>query len=565
MPSEATLASRLMPYNIEAAERLGRELRHDPYALMQLLLSLTKSTTLNRIVRCAEYSIPVQTPDLEPRIRLFEESMSNDVFQAPRIFSELYKKCVPREYRKKRGQYFTPPEIAQAIPARMNLSLTDSVLEPGMGTGILMATLLYNLGKNACRIDYVGVEDDPLLALSSAVSLDLMDAPRNWRVLYANFLSLDQLFLRRIGVRKVTAIVSNPPFVRFHGIKGKKRIINRISQRAGLRLSGLSGLHSFFLAQSVSLLEAGGRMIFVFPSGMEYANHGAELLKQMESSFEITKAAFGDLALFSFLKRKAQPSELPYSDEHYLKLAAIAEVHRGISTGANGFFVISDETVRMWQIPRDYLVKIVPTRISLRGQIFKLEDWDHMRRLGKPCWLLHIPEQQHEKRIAPGVTQYLDDGMQRKINLVSTCAMRDRWYSVKLMKPPDLIFTYFYRKSKQNKTGKPRFIYNAANAYILTNLLGVYLKNRPDLDRMPSVAAELTKSVSTWIDIEGMGRRYGGGLRKLEPGDLTQLPISNRLLKAMDVPTMDRYLPKPKKTHQANTLAKTNDARVQLA
>ncbi len=549
--SEVALASESKPENgvvTEAVERLGRELGQDPYALMQLLLSLAKKTTLNRIIRPAEYPIPAQTPDLDHRLRLFEQCISSNAFEAPRIFSELYKKCIREEYRKKRGQYFTPKVMAKAIPARLRLTFGDCVLEPGIGTGIITAILLRSLGKDSERIDYVGVEIDSLLALSAAVSLDLMEAPRSWRILYANYLGLDQLFLRRIGVQKVTAIVSNPPFVRFHGIHGKKRMINRISQRAGLRLSGLSGLHSFFLAQSASLLESGGRMAFIFPYGMEYANHGAELLKQLESRFECTKTAYEDLALFTFVERQVRGSAVPISDAgNRLMLSAIASVHRGISTGANDFFVINDEDVKMWQIPRDYLLKVVPSRMPLHGNAFGLEEWNRARQLGKPCWLLHIPKGLHEERIASGVKQYLDEGMQRKINLISTCAIRDKWYSVKLMKPPDLIFTYMYRKSRRNKTGKPCFIYNGANAYILTNLLGVYLKSRTSLDQMPKIAAKLTKSVSDWIDFEDVGRRYEGGFRKLEPGDLGQLPISSNLLRTLAIPSMDTYLPKPQR------------------
>src|SRR2546428_11761044 len=87
---------------------LAREMSGDPYALMQLLLALSKKTTLNRIIRFAEYPVVVPPADLKGRLRLMEECMLENKDNIARIFALLYEKCIREEERKKEGQYFTP-------------------------------------------------------------------------------------------------------------------------------------------------------------------------------------------------------------------------------------------------------------------------------------------------------------------------------------------------------------------------------------------------------------------------------------------------------------------------
>jgi hypothetical protein len=542
MTTETTLEQE------KALAELARELNGDPYALVQLMLGLAKKTTLNRIIRCAEYPVAVPTPDLQARLQLMVKCVSEDKYNVARVFSTLYMKCIREDERKKRGQYFTPEAIAERIPSGLELRAGETILEAGMGTGILALSLLKHSKKIANHIKYIGVEIDPILALASAVSLDFVGAPPSWFVMYANFLTLDRTYLAKINFSDISAIISNPPFVRFHTIKGKKAIINRIAQRTGLHLSGLSGLHSFFLAQSASLLGSAGRMIFIFPVGIESVNHGARLLGELRSElhYSHTKSTYGDLAVFHFTRYGAKPIEKTKTTQdsfgNFVQLNSFAAVHRGISTGFNSFFVLNDDTVKNFQIRKQFLLKVVPPRIPLRGSVFKLEDWERYRELGRPCWLLHIPSADNEE-LPSGLRQYLADGVRRGVNLVPTCRLRDNWYSVELVDPPHFIFTYMHRWNEK-RGQQPRFLYNEAKAFILTNLLGVYLKDTHSTNKMTEIAELLTRSVIDWIQKAGAGRLYSGGLRKLEPKELGGLPVRRTIVSIMSASSIESFLPR---------------------
>jgi len=209
-------------------------------------------------------------------------------------------------------------------------------------------------------------------------------------------------------------------------------------------------------------------------------------------------------------------------------LSSIADVHRGISTGANKFFLLTDESVKQIGVPTGYLKKIVPTRIRLPVGVFGLEDWEEHRRMGRPCWMLTLPRAVPVEELPPGVRQYIARGESQGINLIPTCRSRRPkapWYFIRTSRVPDLIFTYMSRN--------PRFIYNEARAYVLTNLLEIHLKISQVSqvsEKMKELSLVLSGELASWIKKESAGRRYLGGLLKFEPGDLSKMPISRSLL-----------------------------------
>src|SRR4051812_45118355 len=57
----------------------------------------------------------------------------------------------------------------------------------------------------------------------------------------------------------------------------------------------------------------------------------------------------------------------------------LLKIRRGISTGCNEFFVLTDEKARQSKIPRQYLRRVLPTRIPLPGRNFSEADWNLLR------------------------------------------------------------------------------------------------------------------------------------------------------------------------------------------
>ncbi len=521
-------------------QALAGAVRHDPAALLQLLLSFSRKETFARIIDCPTYPAKVTTEDLQPRRQLLLERLKTDRFGASDSLTVLFESAVGNPLKRKRGLYFTPVKIARYAVSRLALGPGETAMDPGCGTGIFASELFRLLGTDADRVAYYGVEVDPLLALSTAICLDFMGAPLSWRVVYRNFLLIDRPQLSSLKIGAIDAIIANPPFVRTHRIAKREKIPSLVATRSGYHLSGYSGLHLLFLAQSAHLLKPRGRAVFLFPSEIVGAQYWSQLEQQLAKTFRVQKIEIAEPEaptirwLFHLSPHTGSISERSDSDklsrqtkEVATTLWSIANVHRGISTGANDFFVLTSETVARAEISSRFLVKILPTKVSLqdRNCVFEKDEWQNQNRLGRACWLLAVPPNLAIEDTPQGLRQYLRDGVRRRIPMIPTCRNRHPWYSIRFAtKPPPIIYTYMSRN--------PRFLYNKAGVHILTNLLGVQLKNTRNAShaKMVEFTQQLNRDFLGWIGDGSTGRMYAGGLRKFEPGDLRQMPISKALL-----------------------------------
>jgi tRNA1(Val) A37 N6-methylase TrmN6 len=409
------------------------------------------------------------------------------------------------------------------------------LIDAGCGAGIFASAILDESGSEGLSLRYLGIEVDPILTLCSATTLDLIGAPRSWKVLFGNFLSLDQEYLRKIGFSGISRIISNPPYVRFHRIRGKRNLIATMKRRTGITLSGYSGMHSFFLAQSSALIGDHGKMVFVLPPEVDFINHSSLVLEELSGRFEVKKyATKEDLTVFRFQSRTQTsnpPLEPTGTRVARLHLMDIANVRRGISTGANSYFALTDQMVEKWDIPEKWRTRIIPTKIRLPEQVFGEREWNELRETGWPCWLLKIPRDSTLEQLPMAVKDYIRFGEKDGINLRPTCKFREPWYCVPVTATPDIVFTYMFRE-------RPRFIYNQARAHVLTNLLSLVLKvqHTPGETAMRDLSNLLTENLVAWIGQTGAGRRYAGGLVKFEPGDLRNMPISSEVLSVLTLP-----------------------------
>jgi len=543
---------------------LARILHNDREALLQLLLSMCMSDTFSRIENCPTYPVRIVTSDLEERLKFIRDGLASDPYGISSVLAVLFESATRSDLRKRHGQYFTPMWVARQAIASLALRSGETVLDPGCGTGIFPITILRDAGNRsnaAVSIGYIGVENDPILALSTAVALDWVNAPPNWSVVYANFLSSElgdfHGILKKIDRTRIDAIIANPPFVRFHRLERGKL------QRSH-RLSEFSGLHAFFLDHSSRLLSH-GRMIFITPLEMHGTRYGMELLKGLRSKFDFSgKILYYDgtkhvwqmadlqevsiekhahirqvwtLMLFQHLSKSNNAKVVSRiskrKEESTVPLAAIARVHRGVSTGANNFFVINDRLVKKIGVPMDHLRKVIPTKIQKArfSNIFKEQDWEKLREEGKSCWLLFLQPNARTDALPQGLRRYIRVGEEHGIPRIPTCRNRKSWYSVSVpLRIPDFFFTYISR-------GYPRFIYNAARVYNLTNLLGVYLTKPMSLSdsKAEIFVGSLDAEIRDWIDEESVGRKYVGGLIKFEPGDLEKMPIPKSTLEDLEL------------------------------
>ena len=93
---------------------------------------------------------------------------------------------------------------------------------------------------------------------------------------------------------------------------------------------------------------------------------------------------------------------------------------------------------------------------------------------------------------------------------------RDPWWRVPLGTVPDLILTYMNGDT-------PRLAANLAGVHHLNSVHGLYL--RPELRKLAVPLAVASLNSATLLGAELVGRAYGGGILKLEPGEALKLPL----------------------------------------
>ena len=157
----------------------------------------------------------------------------------------------PRE-RRSAGQFFTDSRTVDAMVAWVASQKPGRVVDGGCGSGRFAVRAAQALP----HADIIAVDTDPLATLVTRASLAAALAPSSTprlRVLNADFLSLT---LER--KTSATAFIGNPPYVRHHKLSPETKQRGRIlAESVGHPISGLAGLHAYFIMQIANLAKAG--------------------------------------------------------------------------------------------------------------------------------------------------------------------------------------------------------------------------------------------------------------------------------------------------------------------
>ena len=121
------------------------------------------------------------------------------------------------------------------------------------------------------------------------------------------------------------------------------------------------------------------------------------------------------------------------------------------------------------------------------------------------------PDKRH-----PGVKRWIAEGVAQGVHERFKCAERADWCQLELPPVPDAFATC-------SRQGAPRLCLNRTSYRCSNTLHSVRWKR--DLSVAPEAVAVgfLTSVVAVWAEL--FGRRYGGGVLKIEPGTLKEMPI----------------------------------------
>jgi predicted RNA methylase len=527
--------------------------------LLQLLVAAARRNTFQRIIACPTYPVPAKSLGLSLAVGQLREAMVHPDVNVSTFLARLYASVRTIEHRKRAGQFFTAEMAAEWALSIAPLVPSDDVCDAGAGTAVFADAILR---KGGSVRSYIGVENDPTLLLCAAHVFESISAPKSYKLLYANFLLLRQVDFKANGLRVPTVIIANPPFVRFHNLTGRARMRAAVKSSIGVMLSPLSGSGCYFISRAAEIAGTlpssssgdtpNGRLIFFLPKEAAGAAHVRRLRDDLESmhgwrcrQFTIPNMQTGidrhpsnALALlFIFEQMKVKVGPHARQSTPAVCVQDVLRIKRGISTGCNEFFVLTDEEVRRRKISQQYLREVLPTRIPITGNRFLRVDWELLRRSNRPCWLLALPNGDISD-FEPSIQEYLKEGLERGVHETPTAKSFRMWFSIPVPpEPPDAFVTYMFR-------GASRFVLNRARVLHLTNILGGrFASPAPDSERQGMIIDSLNKQAESWVEGNLAGREYKGGLIKIEPRELSKLPIDVAVSKLLDRESLSSKVP----------------------
>jgi len=204
-----------------------------------------------------------------------------------------------------------------------------------------------------------------------------------------------------------------------------------------------------------------------------------------------------------------------------IKLGELAEIRRGFTTGADEFFYLDEEKIKLWSIEKEYLRPVVtsPQNIGVEIKPEDIKQW---------VLMIHTNKGELEKQNAE-VLKYIEYGENIETRIrggrrggsvvkgydsLSTLKSRKRWYDLGKRKPASILFA---RKMWE------RCIYslNKANAYAHQCFYEVHPRSKEDITIL---AGSLNSSITAFIS-ELQGRFYGGGVLELTVYESKDLPV----------------------------------------
>lgn len=492
--------------------------------------------------------------------------------ESRRLEIQLQLDALKNAYERNQwGQFATPPRLASEMVAYAAEHLEGReirFLEPALGSGSFFSAIMRS--PLAARIvSATGIELDPGFA----------DASRTlWSQCKLEVVEAD--FTRVEPNESFNLVITNPPYVRHHHLGAdEKTRLQRDALRMGIQISGLAGLYCHFILKAHSWLEAGALSLWLVPTEFLDVNYGVALKNYLTRSvrllhihrFDAADVQFADAlvssailvfrnsspevghsVIFSRGGRLGQPesTELVPLDQldpeskwsrfgdtkrnGYLPasggptLGDIFTIRRGIATGCNRFFILPLEKALELGIPRLALRPMLPSPRHL-GDVVIEGRADGYPDTDAPLAVIdcNLDEGRVQEQY-PMFWQYLLRGKESGVLAGYLASRRAPWYSQERRAPAPFLCTYMGRQQTGQKPF--RFIWNkseatATNLYLMLYPRGMLKEALAESPQLSHKVFSALNSTSSEALVMG-GRVYGGGLHKMEPGELSRMDAS---------------------------------------
>lgn len=470
--------------------------------------------------------------------------------------------------QKLRGGYYTPQDLAVYLSKWISEINPSSVLEPSCGDGVFLETLELTAPKNTKVTAIELNETEASKAKDRTENFTNISS----EIISTDFLEWSLSSLNKDTV--FDAIVGNPPFIRYQYLPDEAQLFSkRIFDRFHLPFTKHTNAWVPFVIASLALLKPGGRLAMVLPAEILHVLHaqslryflgqhckriividpeeiwfdgtlqgavlflaekkhavkehtiglgiiptvGKSFLENSPSKyFDRTNFINGKTVEGKWTRALLTKNELDIFDEisshkEVHKFSNIANVDVGLVTGANKFFLVSDDVVKKYNL-EEWSHPMFGRSQHCRGVLYDEKQHKENTEQGLPSNFIWF-NVNDESELPQNALDYIYEGEAENLHTRYKCRVRKPWFKV-----PSVYSTSIGMLKRAHDI--PRLIFNDIEAYTTDTAY-----------RITTNQCEPKKLVYNFINSftalssELEGRHYGGGVLELVPSEIEKVLI----------------------------------------
>ena len=453
-----------------------------------------------------------------------------------------YVSKMSAEHIKRYGQYFTPERIADFM-CQWACERSSSILDPAVGDSVfLLCARRYN-----SEATLAGYEIDPRI-------IDYFGNPARAEIRLQDYL------LNGWGDR-FDSIVCNPPYGKFQSVKNRDEVLGSILRYTGSRYSGYTNLYTMFLLKSIFQMSNEGRLAYIIPSEFFNSQYGNQI-KSLLITNKLLKAVVNfkdDRNIFNgvmttccilFLDKEEKDSAIFYSVQTPECLSAVrigelgnfgvrvpysslkpaikwrpfleneelvmtrdlvpvstfCQVSRGIATGDNDYFCLTQSEIEKNLIPTQYVIECICKSADVQSPILDKDDFSSLVRSEKKTYVLDVPCLEDVR-----VAHYLNQGRNAGVDKKYLPSLRHPWCAMEHKRPAPVLLSTACRNGL-------KVVRNLAQVSSLTTFHSLYVKPEYEQDVDLIFCYLLTPSAQGLL--MNNRKKLCNGLDKFQPNDI---------------------------------------------
>jgi tRNA1(Val) A37 N6-methylase TrmN6 len=459
------------------------------------------------------------------------------------------------------GMYYTPQLLADSLSHMAVDNSSQTVLDPAVGEGALLKAAmkaLQTMGAVGAESQLYGIDVSEVVRAQIAAKLSEKVAAK--QIIIKDFMETTPPDFDR----KFSIVIGNPPFVKYHLLTQSQRQSTRKAIAAtNEALSGRASLWAYFVVHSIGFLEEGGTLAMILPRALTFTQYGTQVVNIVHRDFasidilEVKGQPFSEaeeqvvlliakgkgkgpgsirkgriesptkyrrgkrqisIQQFGSNKTSWQMGTLSsISGKNWIKpLGNWYSVRIGTVTGCNSFFLMNKTLAEEHKLQDFCLKPVVSTAKSLHMLDYVLSDFSDRWDSNHASKILILNAWDS---ISKEISEYIRHGQEQGVHERYKCRVRDPWYVLRDVEIPDAFFHYC-------ASSFPHMVLNSAEVMCTNAVHRLTLNNEfrgeNGIQRLLAVSSA---SVISQIATEICGRTYGGGVLKLEPSEVLNIPL----------------------------------------